>query len=304
MTHTASLQLNLPTPVTAHHFAGIDFYLKQDQLSHPLLSGNKARKFAWLLNRDRSQFTKVISYGSVQSNALLSLAFICYHKGWQLEYFVSHIPPWLKTVKYGNYWQATQLGANIIATHPCSPQEYMQQQQCSSTSCLIPEGGFWPQAQLGIEQLANEILTWAETKKLSSFVVALPSGTGTTAFYLQQAFASQSIDVVTTPCVGNQHTLRKQWQALSPNARQPTVLEREHPLNFGQLDKKAYRLWQLLHQQTGVEFDLLYDPFMWQALLQHPKPNKPLLYIHQGGLIGNQSMIKRYQREFKKQTNL
>ncbi len=303
MTHTASLQLNLPTPVTTHHFAGMDFYLKQDQLSHPLLSGNKARKFAWLLNQDRSQFTKVISYGSVQSNALLSLAFICHHKGWQLEYFVSHIPPWLKTVKYGNYWQAVQLGAKVVETHPYHPKEFINKQQRLPSECVIPEGGFCPHAKHGIEQLAQEILNWARVKRLKSFIVALPSGTGTTSFYLKRALAPHAIDVVTTPCVGDEKELRAQWQTLDPKTQPPIILHHDNPPGFGQLDNKAYQLWQSLYQETGVEFDLLYDPFMWRALLQQPKIKKPLLYIHQGGLIGNQSMIKRYQRLFNRGDN-
>ncbi|MDP5254964.1 MULTISPECIES: pyridoxal-phosphate dependent enzyme [unclassified Vibrio] len=304
MTNTSSLQLNLPTPITSHHFAGIDFYLKQDQLSHPLLSGNKARKFAWLLEQDKDAFSTITSYGSVQSNALVSLAAICQYKGWQLEFFVSHIPPWLNDVTFGNYWQAIQLGAKVIATHPYHPKEMMNKKQSLPTNCVIPEGGFWPQAKHGVKQLAQEILSWAHSQRIYSLTVALPSGTGTTSFFLQQVLAPYAIDVVTTPCVGNEHTLRKQWQALDAHGPQPIVLNRNRALPFGQLDSEAYQLWQSLHQNTGVEFDLLYDPFMWQALLQHREIKKPLLYIHQGGLIGNQSMIKRYQRLFNRRDNV
>jgi len=48
-----------------------------------------------------------------------------------------------------------------------------------------------------------------------------------------------------------------------------------------------------------VEFDLLYDPHGWLTLLENPELfEKPLLYIHQGGLLGNESMLKRYERKY------
>jgi 1-aminocyclopropane-1-carboxylate deaminase len=49
----------------------------------------------------------------------------------------------------------------------------------------------------------------------------------------------------------------------------------------------------------GVEFDLLYDPHGWLTLLENPEIFKmPILYIHQGGLIGNESMLARYIRKY------
>jgi 1-aminocyclopropane-1-carboxylate deaminase len=49
----------------------------------------------------------------------------------------------------------------------------------------------------------------------------------------------------------------------------------------------------------GVEFDLLYDPHGWLTLLENPELfDNPLLYIHQGGLLGNESMLKRYERKY------
>jgi 1-aminocyclopropane-1-carboxylate deaminase/D-cysteine desulfhydrase-like pyridoxal-dependent ACC family enzyme len=49
----------------------------------------------------------------------------------------------------------------------------------------------------------------------------------------------------------------------------------------------------------GIEFDLLYDPVGWLILLENPEIfQKPTLYIHQGGLIGNESMLARYQRKY------
>jgi 1-aminocyclopropane-1-carboxylate deaminase/D-cysteine desulfhydrase-like pyridoxal-dependent ACC family enzyme len=53
-------------------------------------------------------------------------------------------------------------------------------------------------------------------------------------------------------------------------------------------------------EHTYVEFDLLYDPMMWRCLLEHKQylDNKSLIYIHQGGILGNESMLPRYQRQW------
>lgn len=60
--------------------------------------------------------------------------------------------------------------------------------------------------------------------------------------------------------------------------------------HFGRLYQQDYEIWLALHNQTGVEFDLLYDPLMWRSLLEWlpTQPHKSLIYIHQGGLLGNE----------------
>ena len=48
----------------------------------------------------------------------------------------------------------------------------------------------------------------------------------------------------------------------------------------------------------GVVFDLVYDPVGWNALLEHHAllDGTPI-YLHQGGILGNASMIQRYARK-------
>ena len=45
---------------------------------------------------------------------------------------------------------------------------------------------------------------------------------------------------------------------------------------------------------SGIEFDLLYAPAMWMALIE--QTDEEILYIHSGGVSGNESMLKRYQK--------
>ena len=61
-------------------------------------------------------------------------------------------------------------------------------------------------------------------------------------------------------------------------------------------------MWNELMTQGGVEFDLLYDPLGWLTLLDYLDQvclkDWDILYIHQGGLLGNATMLPRYQRKF------
>ena len=53
-------------------------------------------------------------------------------------------------------------------------------------------------------------------------------------------------------------------------------------------------------RQTGLEFDMLYDPVGWQVLLANTdKLDGEIMYIHQGGVLGNESMLPRYKRKYK-----
>jgi len=74
----------------------------------------------------------------------------------------------------------------------------------------------------------------------------------------------------------------------------------EKKYHFGKLYRDYYKIWLKLRQQTGVEFDLLYDPKGWMVMMAYPEIfTEPTLYIHQGGLIGNESMLPRYERKYK-----
>ncbi|GLT19297.1 1-aminocyclopropane-1-carboxylate deaminase [Vibrio zhanjiangensis] len=290
------------SPITKHTFAHIEFYLKRDDLLHPQFSGNKARKFMFLLQSELPKINTIISYGSPQANSLYSLAALCKLKGWTLEYYVERIPDWLRDKPIGNFGGALKLGAKVIAVHDKSPHplDFIQTVRNPDSSCLvIEEGGRERDAQHGIKGLADEIVGWGQSQKSNDFVVVLPSGTGTTSAYLQHFLKPYGIEVITCPCVGGKDYLINQIQSLNIQTL-PQILQLNNKHHFGKLYHNDYQTWKALLEQTQVEFDLLYDPMMWQCLVDWHSHNrdKTILYIHQGGLLGNESMLPRYQRKF------
>ncbi len=269
------------------------YFVKRDDKLDCDFSGNKARKFYYFLNSDLKGIKKIISHGSNQSNAMYSLSVLCKLKNLQFDYYVSHIPDFLKTNPSGNYKKALENGMNLITGEvPTSFQE---------NELFIAEGGALKEAKYGIEILANEIKIWAkeqniEDKKLKIF---LPSGTGTTALYLQHYLP---FEVLTNSCVADDEYLTKQFFALE-DKNHPTILKKDKKYHFGKLYKELYLKHLELLKQTNIEFDLLYDSLGWIVFENYVKNCKQkdeyiFLYIHQGGLIGNETMIERYRYKF------
>jgi len=299
------LSLNLPSPIQTVFFENIPFFLKRDDLIHLDFSGNKARKFHYFLQNDFPHIKMVTSYGSPQSNAMYSLSVLAKMKGWKFRYYVSHIPEYLKKHPHGNYGKALQNGMLIC-------EKTAVENMCHSAVDVltIEEGGRQQEAAYGIALLAQEIIDWQEKNAIERLNIFLPSGTGSTALFLQKNLLTLSnryaTSVYTTPCVGDSNYLKKQFSELEPHTIfHPTIVTLDKKYHFGKLYKENYKIWLKLRQQTGVVFDLLYDPVGWRVLMAHPEIyREATLYIHQGGLLGNESMLPRYERKYKNKDKL
>lgn len=283
--------LSLPSRVDEVAFENHSYYIKRDDLIDRDFSGNKARKFHYYLQADLPEIKKIVSYGSNQSNAMYSLSVLAKIRGWRFDYFVDHIPHYLRDNPQGNYAFALNNGMHIIEG------DIDLALMNSDDALFIQEGGREENAKYGLEILASEIDEFRISRGLEALDIFLPSGTGTTALYLQQYTQSK---VFTTPCVGDSNYLREQFLMLESDiSLHPIILDNEKKYHFGKLYKNSYQIWRELKEQTGIEFDLLYDPKGWLTLLKHRDIfDNPILYIHQGGLLGNESMLPRYIRKY------
>lgn len=282
-----------PSPFEKRTFNQQTFYLKRDDLLDKDFSGNKARKFHYFLTHDFPHIKRVVSSGSNQSNAMYSLSILARLKGWEFFYVCDHIPQFLKENPIGNYKAALLNGMNIIESHT---REEEVQNWLDEKSLHVNEGGRQREAEEGIEILANELLVDIQTHNISNPYLVLPSGTGTTALFLQKHLP---FPVFTCKTVGDSAYLQKQWAMVEPTLRcYPTILETDKKYHYGKLYVELYVLWQRLKEEMGVEFDLVYDPVGWKALLEHISSlDGTPIYLHQGGILGNTSMLQRYARK-------
>ena len=280
-------------------FENREIYIKRDDLLHRDFSGNKARKFYYYLLQDFPDIKKVVSYGSNQSNAMYSLSVLAKAKGWEFEYYTDHIPSYLRDTPIGNYKYALQNGMRLIVGRDKPKKEEI----ADSSTVFIQEGGRDQNSYAGIRVLAKEIISWQQQEGIDELNIFLPSGTGTTALFLQKALVEMGYKdrvVYTTPCVGDSNYLKLQFEMLEKNpSKHPHIIKPPKKYHFGKLYRDSYEIWLKLRDNLGIEFDMLYDPIGWLTLMSTPKIfEKPTLYIHQGGAIGNESMIQRYKRKY------
>jgi len=270
---------------------GQKYFVKRDDLLNTDFSGNKARKLHYFLDKDLSAYKKIISHGSNQSNAMYSISVLARLKNLQFEYYTDHISSNLQVNPIGNYKEALKNGMIVKLGKP--------KQSLEKDELFVPEGGACKESKYGLEVLALEIEKWVSEKNIKNLIVFLPSGTGTTALYLQHYL---KFPVLTCSCVGDDSYLKKQFNMLE-NTKHPIIVAKPKKYHFGKLYKELYLKHLELLEKTKIEFDLLYDSLGWIVFENHVKdlPNKnnyTFLYIHQGGALGNITMLDRYRYKF------
>lgn len=157
-------ELKLPSSIDEFSFRGDSFYIKRDDTIHPKFSGNKARKLYYYLQKDFPRITKIISYGSNQSNAMYSMSELAIMKNWDFDYFVDHIPTYLKENPQGNYLRALANGMNILIK---DDEEIF----LDDNTLFIEEGARGKEAEYGIEILAKEIIEWKENNDIKNLKI-------------------------------------------------------------------------------------------------------------------------------------
>lgn len=278
------------TPTTEISLDGRDFYVKRDDLADPFLAGNKFRKLHILLETPSDKLDKIISYGGTQSNAMLAIAAMCKKKNWHFTYYTKPLSNTQKNENCGNFFYAKKLGMEHIEIEERYYKDFVASVRLSMDERIfvVDQGGAAEEARQGLEVLAKEI----RESCLDVMSLATPSGTGTTALFL--ALSLPEYRVYTTPCVGDSEYLKKQMSALHPLPLNLTILEPKKKYHFAKPYKEFLQIQQKL-LTAGVEFDLIYAPSMWLALLEQTQ--EEILYIHSGGVSGNESMLGRYRQK-------
>jgi len=281
------------SPTTPFHFQDFDFYVKRDELIHPLLSGNKYRKLYTLLQTPTDTYHTIISYGGTQSNAMLSIAALCQQKGWRFQYYCKPLASHLKQQPSGNLKAALDLDMDLLETERY--ESTVSQLKSKDKTLLVPQGGADPLAEEGIVILANEIQTWQQQNNIKKLSIVTPSGTGTTVYYLAKHLPDYQ--VLTTASVGGNTYLKQQMNQLGGFPDNLALLEPSRKYHFAKPYPEFLKTYQEL-QQAGIIFDLIYAPKMWLTLLANMQnTHDTVLYVHSGGLLGNETMLARYEHK-------
>jgi len=282
--------------LTEIEYSSIKFNILRDDLIHPLINGNKARKFYYYIQKNPSDLTTLISYGGYQSNAMYALSCLCNLKQWKFIYHTGTIPSWLKKEKLGNYKSSLENGMILIEHDKKSYDHFVghiKEFKLEDKEALVQQGGYEKESETGFIDLAHHI------RNLETFnrpqQIFLTSGTGTSALFLQKHL---DIPVITCPVLGNRPFLLKQFHSLEPDLKNyPEIIESKKRYPFAQPHPDIYYTY-IYFKNQGIEFDLVYDCAGWIAIKENIEKflDKKTIFIHSGGLSGNDSMLKRYSR--------
>ncbi|MBZ7955180.1 1-aminocyclopropane-1-carboxylate deaminase/D-cysteine desulfhydrase [Campylobacter molothri] len=278
----------LKSTIDKIYFKGFEFYIKRDDLLGEI-NGNKARKLAFYFAQTYAKHQRFISYGGIQSNAMAALGLFCFKRNIKFIFICKKIPSYLKENPCSNYALALKNRVEIIETNNNLKKYALS--LCNKDDIFIEQGIANLNAEQGYKELANEIKKQSLELNLQ-FDIFLPSGTGTSAAFLAK---HSQFKVFTCACVGDEDYLKKQILELIQdyNFKNLQILKKNKKYHFGKPYKEIYQLYQEIKQECSIEFDLLYDMIGLSVVLQR-KWKKPLLYIHQGGILGNSSMLQRY----------
>jgi len=285
----------LPSRVDTVYFEGKKYFIKRDDLIDSCLSGNKYRKLYALTKLPSNSYTKVISYGGSQSNAMYSISCLCKKKGWEFHYYTKNLPKILKDKIDGNLELSVKNGMivhEVFHTNFDKKVEELRKLKEDDT-LVISQGGADHIASIGIKILADEINAYKLENNISDLIIVLPSGTGSTSLFLS-AFLDKDIKVYTVVCVGDEKFQLEQWKRLS-DGPYPNILPSKK-IKFAKPYSKFLEVYKNLKNQTNIEFDLIYAPKTWISILEHLKDiDAEIMYIHTGGVSGNSTMLQRYE---------
>lgn len=270
----------LPAPpvVSLRH---IPLFVMQDyeRCVLPGICGNKARKLASLAVADASEVpSEVVSHGGVQSNAMLALAQLCWHRDRRpFTYHTKPMPRWLRAKPTGNLAGALRLGMQLVE-HKSAMAYEAACAHIASAPGFVPQGAAWPGAEEGIKSLAHDICAWRSempsgdgwvgatdsvTRHLRRDVAAplaarplavvIPSGTGTTALFVAR-HVPPDVRVFAVPCVGDADYLRLQWARLEEAVEATTSAARRPNTALSAVPSARTRRPEILEPPSAVPF--------------------------------------------------
>lgn len=277
-----------PSPIHEFQIPGIDipgisFYIKRDDLIHPLVSGNKWRKLEGFVKKAKeTNKLTLVTKGGAYSNHLLATAVASAALGFKSKGWVrGEIPEMLNPHLFWCKW----FGMELIPTSRTDYSNWSEQELLQSNyEFFIPEGGTAKEAELGIEKLALELGNqWDH--------IFIASGTGTTATLLANAMSNSSPH---TKVWANLvlKTKEFQWPFELIKPENFMVLNTYHFGGYAKTTQELIALAKAASALNAIVFDQVYTAKTLYAMSATVKnaietfEKKRILFVHTGGQLG------------------
>ena len=296
----------LPTPLEALHFdwkgRSHQLWIKRDDLTGTVLSGNKIRKLEYLLCDAKNRGARrILTCGGLQSNHCRATAVAAARLGLQTTVYLRvRQPEMLAMPPTGNWRLCSQVGADIRFI---TPEEYTERHSLMANDAgphdvVIPEGGSNALGAWGYIRAVDEMAEqWEEAP--SSIVCAVGSGGTLAGLIMGVARRGLRIPVLGV-CVCDDRktfqrivsTITEDAQAIWPElnlvpADDVSIIEGYVGRGYALTTPEESQDIAAMARSTGTFLDPVYTGKAFRALLCEPELFGPRpLFVHTGGIFG------------------
>ncbi|XP_021293584.1 D-cysteine desulfhydrase 2, mitochondrial isoform X4 [Herrania umbratica] len=297
---------------------GLSFYIVRDDLLHPFVNGNKARKLDGLLPLiEDHDVTDVVTCGGCQSAHAAAVAVSCAERGLKSHLLLRGEQPAILTgynlisTIYGNTFERSKF---VQMDAPRGTKSH------STKVLVVNEGAGDAVALLGLFRLVDYLSQDHLLGRTRAFNFVVDSGTGTTAVGLGLAALCLGLPwKVTAVMLANTiDAYREQERRLIFEfKRQFCFLLDIHKLNgaddgivhwvdhirprkFGNILEGEIEACQQIAQKTGILVDPVYTLAAWEMATQITTAHgdADVVMLHTGGTLGMFGLAQRYKSYF------
>lgn len=295
-------------------------WIKRDDLTGTVLTGNKVRKLEFVLQRALDfEADTLITCGGLQSNHCRATAIVAAQMGLACHLVLRGEP---QPHSDGNALLAQLAGAEVSYIHP---REYAQAlpgklaelqssyQERGRRAYVIPTGasdgvGLW-----GYYCAAKELANDFALNDIRPTMICCATGSGGTYAGLALGFAHLEVDIAVrgyAVCDSRAYFEKKsaqdirQWYELYRPGEKPQYPEmdiNDHYIGggYGVADQNVYAAIKLLARTEGIILDPVYTGKAFAALLAQVKNGElagegDIVFVHTGGVFG----LFPYRHEF------
>ncbi|CAA6659267.1 unnamed protein product [Spirodela intermedia] len=279
LSHTSFSNDLCPRPLSDNKFKDLSFYVVRDDLLHPVLNGNKARKLdAVMPILQENSVTDVVTCGGCQSAHAAAVAVACSERGIRPHLLLRGEQPEIST----GYNLISMLYGDITYI-PRS--EYAKRDEMLSMHASLVGG-----------QDGSVI-----------FTIVLDAGTGTTAVGLAIGAVCLGLQKKEKVLISDfKRICEPKYQASALNGLDDGMVQwvdRIYPRRFGRVKKGEAEMCRHIARQTGILLDPIYTLAAWEHAVCLCRPEAEdrsnVIMLHTGGTLNMFGLAQRYKPHFQ-----